>query len=303
MHIRQVFQSHATTFSFEFFPPRTPEMAERLRQTITHLSPLKPSFVSVTYGAGGSTRQLTHELVTSLQQETNLTVVCHLTCADTSVSELDSILEKYVSSGIENIMALRGDPPRGSVNGTPAAEGFKHAVEFVDYLKKNFPQVGVGVAGFPEGHPETPNRLKEMDYLKAKVEAGADFICTQLFFDNHSFYDFCNRCEIAGIRVPILAGLMPITSLKSMQRMAELSGGTVFPAKLLRAMSRAENDEYAEKIGTHWATAQVLDLLDNQARGIHFYTLNQSQAALHIYEWLGVSSSAGLAQRQPPFTG
>jgi len=164
----------------------------------------------------------------------------------------------------------------------------------VAYVKKNFPELGIGVAGYPEGHPETPNRLREMEYLKAKVDAGADFICTQLFFDNHHFFDFRERCILAGIKVPILAGLMPVTSQKSMRRMAELSGGTVFPSKLLRAMARAENEEYAEKVGIHWATAQALDLLDNNVKGIHFYTLNQSKATAHIYEWLGVSSSHAL---------
>ncbi len=302
MHIQQVFQAHATTFSFEFFPPRTPEMAHELRETIEHLSPLQPSFVSVTYGAGGSTRQLTHELVTSLQRETEHTVVCHLTCQGTSIGELDAILEKYISSGIENIMALRGDPPRGGAVVQPAADGFRNATEFVAHLRRCFPHIGIGIAGYPEGHPETPNRLKEMDYLKAKVDAGADFITTQLFFDNHSFYDFYDRCAIAGIHVPILAGIMPITSRKSMQRMAELSGGTLFPAKLLRAMMRAENDDYAEKVGIHWATAQVLDLLDNGVKGIHFYTLNRSKATRNIYEWLGVSSSQGLGQRRLPLT-
>lgn len=298
MHIRQIFQSHDTTFSFEFFPPRTLDMAQILRETIEQLTLLQPSFVSVTYGAGGSTRELTHDLVTSIQKETNHTVVCHLTCAGTFIRELHAILEKYASSGIENIMALRGDPRRGSGPFEPVADGFKNAIDLVSYLKKHFPLMGVGVAGYPEGHPETPNRLKEMEYLKAKVDAGADFICTQLFFDNHYFYDFCDRCHLAGINVPILAGVMPITSQKSMQRMGEFSGGTVFPAKLLRALSRAENDEYAEKVGIHWATAQVLDLLDNDVKGIHFYTLNQSKAALHIYEWLGVSSSQGLGQQK-----
>lgn len=296
MHIRQILQSHDTTFSFEFFPPRTPEMVEILHQTIMDLASLRPSFVSVTYGAGGSTRQLTHDLVTSLQEETDHTVVCHLTCAGASVRELDAILQNYTASGIENIMALRGDPLRGSGSFERAAEGFGYAAELVAYLKKHFPQVGIGVAGYPEGHPETANRLKEMDHLKAKVDAGADFICTQLFFDNHLFYDFRDRCILAGIDVPILAGLMPISSQKAMRRMAEFSGGTSFPAKLLRAMARAENDDYAEKVGIHWATAQALDLLDNDVRGIHFYTLNQSKAALHIYEWLGVSSSEGLGK-------
>ena len=298
MHICKILQEHATTFSFEFFPPRSPEAARNLRRTIEDLTPLHPSYVSVTYGAGGSTRELTHDLVTSLQKETDHTVVCHLTCVGTSIPELHAILEKYTASGIENIMALRGDPPRGSGPFVVTDDGFKNATELVAYIKKHFPHFGIGVAGYPEGHPETPNRLKEMEYLKAKVDAGADFICTQLFFDNHYFYDFCERCALSGINVPILAGLMPVTSQKSMKRMAELSGGTVFPAKLLRAMARAENDDYAEKVGTHWATAQALDLLDNDVKGIHFYTLNQSKATLHIYEWLGVSSSYGLGQQK-----
>ena len=294
MHIQQIFQAHDTTFSFEFFPPKTPESAETLRQSIEQLTPLAPSYVSVTYGAGGSTRQLTHNLVIRLQHETDLTVVSHLTCVGSSVSEIHTILETYIANGIQNVMALRGDPPRGSGSFAPAADGFKNATEMVAYVKKNFPELGIGVAGYPEGHPETPNRLREMEYLKAKVDAGADFICTQLFFDNHHFFDFRERCILAGIKVPILAGLMPVTSQKSMRRMAELSGGTVFPSKLLRAMARAENEEYAEKVGIHWATAQALDLLDNNVKGIHFYTLNQSKATAHIYEWLGVSSSHAL---------
>jgi len=294
MHIQQIFQAHDTTFSFEFFPPKTPESAETLRQSIEQLTPLAPSYVSVTYGAGGSTRQLTHNLVIRLQHETDLTVVSHLTCIGSSIPEIHTILETYIANGIQNVMALRGDPPRGSGSFAPAADGFKNATEMVAYVKKNFPELGIGVAGYPEGHPETPNRLKEMEYLKAKVDAGADFICTQLFFDNHHFFDFRERCILAGIKVPILAGLMPITSQKSMRRMADLSGGTVFPSKLLRAMARAENEEYAEKVGIHWATAQALDLLDNNVKGIHFYTLNQSKATAHIYEWLGVSSSHAL---------
>jgi methylenetetrahydrofolate reductase (NADPH) len=294
MHIQQIFKNHETTFSFEFFPPRTPESVETLRRSIEQLTPLSPSYVSVTYGAGGSTRQLTHDLVTRLQQETDLTVVSHLTCVGSTIPEIHAILETYQANGIHNIMALRGDPPRGSGPFVPTADGFNNATELVAHIKKNFPRFGIGVGGYPDGHPETPNRLKEMDYLKAKVDAGADFICTQLFFDNHNFLDFRERCVLAGIKVPILAGLMPITSRKSMQRMAELSGGSVFPAKLLRALSRAENDEYAEKVGIHWATAQALDLLDNNVKGIHFYTLNQSKATTQIYEWLGVSSSNAL---------
>jgi methylenetetrahydrofolate reductase (NADPH) len=154
---------------------------------------------------------------------------------------------------------------------------------------------GVGVAGFPEGHPDTPNRLDEMDHLKAKIDAGADYICTQLFFDNRDFYDFRERCELAGIRVPILAGIMPISSLGGMKRMAQLALGARYPAKLLRALGRASNDPDAVKqVGIHWATEQCRDLLDNQVRGIHFYTLNKSDATRQIYQSLGLRDSTTL---------
>ena len=150
--------------------------------------------------------------------------------------------------------------------------------------------MGVGVAGFPEGHPDTPNRLKELDFLKEKVDAGADYICTQLFFDNRDFYDFCERCKMAGIHVPIIAGIMPITSVKSMARMSELALGSRFPAKLLRAMNKTANAEEAERIGIAWPTEQVLYLLDQQVQGIHFYTLNKSKATLQIYHALNIQS-------------
>jgi len=302
MHIADVLKQPGPHFSFEFFPPKTEEASKALFESIKELSPLKPSYVSVTYGAGGSTRQLTHDLVVRLKKETHLTVVSHLTCVGSSKDEIYSILSKYAESGIENIMALRGDPPKGQTNFQPHPNGFKNAAELVTFIKKHFPQLGIGVAGFPEGHPDTPNRLKEIEYLKAKVDAGADYICTQLFFENADFYDFCERCELAGIHVPIIAGIMPVTSRKGLARMAELALGARFPAKLLRAISRAENDEYVEKVGVHWATQQVMDLLDHKVAGVHFYTLNKSKATLKIYESLGVQSSDGLRKAPTPLT-
>ena len=149
--------------------------------------------------------------------------------------------------------------------------------------------MAVGCAGFPEGHPETPNRLQEITYLKAKIDAGADYICTQLFFDNRDFFDFAERCDIAGIKVPIVAGIMPITGRRTMERMSELALGMRYPAKLLKALSRAEDDDQFAKVGIHWATQQVLDLLDRKVSGIHFYTLNRSRATLSIYESLGLT--------------
>ncbi|MCW7488193.1 methylenetetrahydrofolate reductase [NAD(P)H] [Leptospira meyeri] len=288
MHISQILGKKQTTISFEFFPPKNAEASEDLFRNIQELSQMNPAYVSVTYGAGGSTRDLTHDLVVKLQEETGLTIVSHLTCVGSTKDEIQEILKRYQKSGIHNIMALRGDPPKGQAEFHKTENGFEFAGELVGFIKKEFPEMGIGVAGFPEGHPSTPNRLKEIEYLKWKVDQGVDYICTQLFFNNNVFYDFVERCEIAGIKVPIIAGIMPITSRKGMARMAELSLGTNFPAKLLKSLSRAEDDVYAENVGIHWATEQVRDLLDHKVAGIHMYTLNKSKATRRIYESLGI---------------
>lgn len=277
--------------SFEFFPPKTEKGSDTLFENIKGLMPLHPSYVSVTYGAGGTTRDLTHDLIVKIKEETNLTVVSHLTCVGSTRDEIYAILKKYNDVGIKNILALRGDPPKGQDKFDPVKGGFEYAAELVAFIKENFPSMGVGVAGFPEGHPDTPNRLKEIEYLKQKVDAGADYICTQLFFDNNEFYDFCERCKLAGIHVPIVAGIMPISSIKGMKRMSELALGARFPAKLLKAVQRAHDDAGVEKVGIHWATEQVRDLLDNNVAGIHFYTLNNSEATLEIHRSLGIKSS------------
>ncbi len=295
MLVSDIIKNAKATFSFEFFPPKTSGGWERLFLNIADLIRLKPSWVSVTYGAGGSTRENTHNLVVRIKKETELTVVSHLTCADTSRDDVLAILERYDSEGINNILALRGDTPVGQREMKPIANGFYYAVDLVSFIRKNFPDMCIGVAGFPEGHPQTQNRLLEMDYLKAKVDAGADYIITQMFFDNRDFYDFRERCELSGIHVPIIAGIMPVISRSGMVRMAELAAGTRFPAALIRSIQRAGSDDYVEKVGVHWATGQVRDLIDNHVHGIHFYTLNHALATLHIYESLGVSDSSQLS--------
>src|SRR5919106_6355305 len=216
MHIQDIFVSHRTTFSFEFFPPKTDAASEELFATIARLQALGPSFVSVTYGAGGSTRDRTHDLVVRIERETDLTAVSHLTCVCHNLDEMTAILDRYAQSGIMNILALSGDPPRTRPNYDRAADAFRYAEQLVRFIRSrpNAPDkrgFGIGVAGFPEGHPGCPNRVKEMDFLKRKVDAGADYICTQLFFDNRDFYDFRERCELAGIKVPIVAGILPTT--------------------------------------------------------------------------------------------
>jgi methylenetetrahydrofolate reductase (NADPH) len=303
MHVRDLFATQRTTFSFEFFPPRSSEAAETLYKTIRELQPLKPSFVSVTYGAGGSTRDLTHDLVLRIKNETQISAVPHLTSIGHNQAEIRAILQRYASHGIHNLLALGGDPPRGLEAYDRASDAFRYAADLVRFIRQfNATAVhpdprgfGIGVAGFPEGHPATPNRLAELDYLKAKVDAGADYICTQLFFDNHEFHDFRDRCDLAGIHIPIIAGIMPISSVSNMRRMADLAAGTRFPAPLLRAIQSAGDDAHAvTRAGIDWATQQCRDLLDHHVHGLHFYTLNQSAATRQIYQNLGARDSQSL---------
>jgi len=300
-HIADIFAENRTTLSFEFFPPQSVEAAEALYEAISQLEPLKPTFVSVTYGAGGATRELTHDLVMRIHRETSLDPIPHLTSVCHTDREIAEILEKYAQAGIANILALGGDPPRDMPGYRREQDAFHHAADLVRFIRdfKGHPDprgFGIGVAGFPEGHPATPNRLTEMDLLKKKVDEGADYICTQLFFDNRDFYDFRDRCELAGIRVPIIAGIMPITSTKGMGRMAELAAGSRFPASLLRALERCEGvREAIRNVGVHWATEQCRDLIDHEVAGIHFYTLNRSAATRQIYQFLGLRDSTSIA--------
>lgn len=303
MHIQDILNQAQTTCSFEFFPPKTAQGAEALFENITQLETLKPAFVSVTYGAGGSTREMTHDLVVRIKQTTTLDPIPHLTCVCHQLSDIREILERYATAGVSNILALGGDPPRDRGDWDRSKDAFRHAADLVTFIRKFSESgahadkrgFGIGVAGFPEGHPATPNRLVEMDYLKAKIDAGADYICTQLFFDNRDFYDFRERCELAGIKVPILAGIMPVGSISGMKRMAEFAAGVRFPAPLLKALHRAGDDAKAvERVGLHWATEQCRDLIDHQVRGIHFYTLNKSDGTRQIYHSLGLRDSTGL---------
>lgn len=302
MHIADIIERDRTLFSFEFFPPNSSAGWTMLDDAIEALVPLAPSYVSVTYGAGGSTRTRTHELVKRLKRDTALDPTPHLTCVDMSEADLNSILEDYTTAGISNILAIRGDRPTACMMDDPF-EVFPHAENLVTAIKAFNAQgvhsdsrgFGIGIAGFPEGHHETPNSLVQMDNLKRKVDAGADWICTQLFFNNNAFYDWRERCELAGITLPIIAGIMPIASMAGLNRMAELAAGTRFPAPLLRALSRVQDDsDRVERVGTHWATEQCRDLIDRGIDGIHFYTLNRSHATRSIFETLGAQDTSQL---------
>lgn len=303
MHFRDIVARDGRTISFEFFPPKNDAGWDALFASIKELEPLAPSFVSVTYGAGGSTRDRTHDLVVRLRRDTALDPIPHLTCVAHREEEVASILERYADAGVSNILALRGDLPAGTTLGDRQQDAFRHAAALVAFIRrfndsKRHPDprgFGVGVAGFPEGHPETPNTLLQMEHLKAKVDAGADWVCTQLFFDNAMFYDWRERCRLAGIRVPLIAGIMPIASIAGLNRMAELAAGTRFPAPLLRAINRCDGDpEAVSRVGMHWATEQCRDLLDNGVDGIHLYTLNRSDATMGIHRALGARNSAAL---------
>jgi len=296
MHITEIIGGHSPTFSFEFFPPKTPEAAETLYQTIRDLESYMPDFVSVTYGAGGSTRELTHDLVERIQHTTKLDPIPHLTCVCHNEEEIERILRRYARSVIGNILALGGDRPLGMPY-EKSRDSFQHAIDLVKFVRRfnesgahpHGRGFGIGVAGFPEGHPATPNRLVEMDYFKAKVDAGADYIVTQLFFDNRDFLDFRERCALAGIHIPIIAGIMPITSFNGLKRMADLAGGARFPAKLLRVLQDCQNDpDMVRRVGIQYALEQCHDLIANDVAGIHFYTLNRSDATRTIFDSLGI---------------
>ena len=296
MHITEILQGRSPTFSFEFFPPKTPEAAETLYQTIRDLESYMPDFVSVTYGAGGSTRELTHDLVDRIQHTTKLKPIPHVTCVCHNENEIEAILLRYAKSAIGNILALGGDRPTGMAY-DKSRDSFQHAIDLVKFVRQfnesgahpDRRGFGIGVAGFPEGHPATPNRLLEMEYFKAKVDAGADYVVTQLFFDNRDFLDFRERCALAGVHIPIIAGIMPITSIVGLKRMAELAGGARFPSKLLRALEPCQNDpDMVKRVGIQYALEQCQDLMDNGVAGIHFYTLNRSAATRMIFDSLGI---------------
>lgn len=279
MEILSALKASRPTLSFEFFPPKTDKGSDQLLSTVRQLGNLEPAFVSVTYGAGGTTREKTRAIVQRIKEETKVPTIPHLTCIGHSTTEMTEILDHYAADGVGTILALRGDPPRDQPDYDRSADDFNYAIDLVRFLRDHSSSFEIGVAGFPEGHPSTPNRLIEMDHFKAKVDAGADYICTQLFFDTHDFLDYRDRCQLAGIDLPIVAGIMPITTISSMKRMADLAAGCRFPAKLLKALRDVQGDpEELEKAGIDYATQQCQELIDAGVSGLHLYTLNKSQA-------------------------
>jgi methylenetetrahydrofolate reductase (NADPH) len=276
-------------FSFEFFPPKTQEGEQNLYRALAELKPLAPSFVSVTYGAGGSTRDTTVQITGRIARETSMRAMGHLTCVGHTREELVAIVESYRSAGVRNIMALRGDPKEGpSAPWTPTPGGLTYASELVE-LVHGMGGFSIGVAAFPEGHPAAESREHDARVLAAKAAAGADFAVTQLFFRASDYFELRQRVRAAGSDIPILPGIMPITNLGSVRRMAELSGAEV-PASVLARFRGLTEPADVRREGVRVATELCEELLDGGVPGLHFYTLNRSRATLEIFEALKITA-------------
>jgi methylenetetrahydrofolate reductase (NADPH) len=264
-------------FSFEFFPPKNDEGAEQLMRTVRTLRDLHPAFVSVTYGAGGSTRARTVETAKRIHRESSLTVVAHITCVQSTRDEMRLLLREIAEAGIQNVLALRGDPPKGETAFTAREDGFKNSTELVQLLKAEF-NFCVGGGCYPETHIEAPDAQTDLSCLEGKVRAGTDFLITQMFFDNDRYFAFTERARRQGITAPIIPGIIPITNYASITKMTSMSGASI-PDQLREALdARKDEPEAVAELGVAFATAQCVDLLTRGAPGIHFYTLNKSPA-------------------------
>jgi len=282
MRIAEGFGRARPVVSFEFFPPKTESGFRALYRTIGELKRLDPGFVSVTWGAGGSTRRQTVELVARIQREIGITAMAHLTCVGSSPEELGEILDRLAAAGIENLLALGGDPPRDNPDYRPAPGGFTHACELVAFARTRW-NFCVGGACYPETHPRAASAEADLAHLAAKVAAGVDFLITQLFFDNADYFGFVARARAAGITIPIVPGIMPVVSRQNIVRITALSGARV-PPELARELERAGDDPSRTlELGVAWATTQCRELLEGGAPGLHFYTLNQSPATRRIH--------------------
>lgn len=281
MRIRELLATGRPCISFEFFPPKGENGFERLRATIASLRELHPTFVSVTYGAGGSTRRQTIDLVTRMRPEHGIEAMAHLTCVGAARDEIRGALERLETNGVENVLALRGDAPSGSDGFVPHPDGFRYASELAAFAKQEF-SFCLGGACYPEKHPEAASLEADLDALRSKVDAGVEFLITQLFFDNRVYFDFVARVRAMGISAPIIPGIMPITNVKQVERFVKMCGSHI-PTTLRAELHRLQDDANAVlSLGVAHATAQCLELLQRGAAGIHFYTLNKSPATRTI---------------------
>lgn len=286
MRIDKLFGAGRQTLSFEFFPPKTDEGFVSLFRTIEELRPLNPDYVSITYGAGGSTRAKTVELTERIQREAGMRAMSHLTCVGHTREEIGAILQELAAGGVRNVLALRGDPPAGAAQFTPTPGGFSVTQDLVKFVKSQG-DFCVGVAGYPEGHPTCLNLARDLEHLKGKLDAGGDFITTQLFFDNDDLYRWRDRAAKLGVRAPIVAGIMPIGNVSQIKRFVGMCGAKIPQPLLLKLESLEHDPEAVYRAGVEHAAAQSRDLRANGITGIHYYTLNKSKASVEIVRALG----------------
>jgi methylenetetrahydrofolate reductase (NADPH) len=283
MRISDILARKRPVFSFEFFPPKSDESAAQLERTIADLGPLEPDYVSVTYGAGGSTREKTLDIVSRIKQETGIEAMAHLTCVGSTRDELRSVLDRLCEAGVENVLALRGDPPKGQSTFVATEGGFQYASQLAAFIRDNYgDKICIGGAGYPEKHVECGNPAVDLANLKRKVDNGVSFLVTQLFFDNRRYFEFVDNARAKGINVPILPGIMPITNASQVERFTLLCGASL-PFRLAAELDRRRDDPKAVmQLGIAHATAQCIELLQGGAPGIHFYTLNRSTATMQV---------------------
>jgi methylenetetrahydrofolate reductase (NADPH) len=286
MKIRDIFKERKQGISFEFFPPKSAEGKEGFIRVVHNLKRHNPLYVSVTYGAGGSTQDRTFNTLKWITAETGLTVMSHLTCIGSTRSFMDDLLREYISTGIDNVLALRGDPPRNVPDFDATKGEFRYARDLVEFVR-GYNAFSVAVAVYPEGHVESPDIEKDMEYTKLKIDAGADFGITQMFFDNRFFYDFMDRAEKIGITVPILPGIMPVTDCRKIEEFADFCNAT-FPAELRKNMEPyLDSPEDMRKLGVEYAVRQCEDLIASGFSHLHFYTMNKTESVNEILDALG----------------
>ena len=275
--------------SFELFPPKTEKGDAALLKHVERLSEFNPDYVTCTYGAGGSTRGKTLDIVSAVKQQFNVPVASHLTCVGSTREDLRQYLNDAERRDIDFIVALRGDPPQGTAAFEAAEGGLQYANELVDLINGEFPNLGIGVAGYPEVHQEASSADIDLDNLKRKVDCGADIVITQLFYRTEDYFDFCDRCVVAGITVPIVPGILPVINLAQIQRITSMCGAKLPQTFVDRLAERSDNDDWQFKVGVEFATAQVSELLASGAPGVHFYVLNKSQVTVEVLTQIGWS--------------
>ena len=282
--IIDLLDSSVPTLSVEFFPPKSQDGVESLVDAASRIASRKPDFVSVTYGAGGSTRDLSASVSERMKNDIDLQVMPHLTCVGSTKEELATIVDGFYQDGYRNIMALRGDPPKGQEAFVRTEGGFSYASDLVAFIKSRHPDICLGIAGYPEKHPEAPSMDSDLDALKVKADAGGSFITTQLFFDNAVFFQYMEKVQSRGIQIPIVPGIMPVLSLKQIKRITQLCQSRL-PNSLESQLSKVESDpEAVRRLGVEWAAAQIEDLLANGVPGIHIYALNKARSAIELID-------------------